>query len=413
MNKQNGRIYLDDKLIGFSKRDKNIEYIKIISDDLDILKHIIKNIDTKYLLINEQLVRKIINEWRDKGNSFMITNGWVPNLKVKQLSFLKYIRNQTSVFESPLPTTWVHYNPEELLNLIQNEPNGFLANLLSHGRMIFESGRARTPLIILRQKPYLTIQLSDRALENVKLGKPTRVLENYILPVSRYAYSIQQGLYFESEDFQEALIKPSEYFGLCGTFYYFEPDSTVFLTFSTIEFYNNKIHAAYDLLQYFLNIKFNNIQEFIKIIDTLPRPFVIDSNQYKIIYDLVLAFRLFIYNSNRLGLYSDTWQNRLREILGDSTLSNDYLLDQLIRLSTGQFHELPFELDFIYKGDFIGDFLYAKEDFFDQPICNASDLLKIDIVVLTKMVGFHRIVIEILDTRAREVSLSSLAWLLT
>ncbi len=52
--------------------------------------------------------------------------------------------------------------------------------------------------------------------------------------------------------------------------------------------------------------------------------------------------------------------------------------------------------------------MYAEEDDLDQVLCRLGSLLGIDIIVLTNMIGSNQIVTEVLDTRERDVSMSSL-----
>ena len=417
---KNKRLYFDNKYIGFiSQVFPNS--ISINTEDLDLFKNLIHYIDhDQELNINSELSYKIVAEWKNTGKSFLIINGWVPDMKEAEgLDFLKYIRGKSD--KLIIPKNWIHITADELISRIQRDPNGVIANLLTHGNMIFESGRARTPLILFRQNRFLTLRLTQSAQENVKLGKPTQVKFGdrfkYILPVSRYAQSMLTGLYYNSD--QESLTPKSEYFELCGTFYYFEPDSTVFLTFETIEIYNNKIHAAYILFYRLLNIKPTNVYDFLNIVyKTLKREPT--SLKEKLLYDLALAFRLFINESDKLGDYPATWQNGLREILdtfaegvGDE-IDDDELLEQLIHLSLDLPNDLAFDLNYQYNSSFVGYFLYVKEDYFDQAICNVASFLEIDVIVLTHMIGSsNRVVIEILDTRVRNISLSSLAWLIS
>jgi hypothetical protein len=62
-----------------------------------------------------------------------------------------------------------------------------------------------------------------------------------------------------------------------------------------------------------------------------------------------------------------------------------------------------------YAGVFLG--LYALEDDLDQPLCNLASEKGIDIIILTHMVGSHQVVSEVLDTRDRSDSFSSLLFI--
>jgi len=66
--------------------------------------------------------------------------------------------------------------------------------------------------------------------------------------------------------------------------------------------------------------------------------------------------------------------------------------------------EIPENL--LIEGRYIGyaDDLYAKEDYLDQDICLLGREMKLDVIVLTHMVGKYQVVTEVLDCRDRAVS---------
>ena len=56
--------------------------------------------------------------------------------------------------------------------------------------------------------------------------------------------------------------------------------------------------------------------------------------------------------------------------------------------------------------------LYGLEDVWDQPLCVGASKAGYDIVVLENMVGKYQVVTEVLDTRSREDSFSSLLYVI-
>ena len=69
----------------------------------------------------------------------------------------------------------------------------------------------------------------------------------------------------------------------------------------------------------------------------------------------------------------------------------------------------PDRQDRHYAGQYLH--LYAAEDELDQPLCILGRKHNIDIIILENMVGSHLIITEILDTRDRMDSFSSLLYI--
>jgi hypothetical protein len=56
--------------------------------------------------------------------------------------------------------------------------------------------------------------------------------------------------------------------------------------------------------------------------------------------------------------------------------------------------------------------LYAEEDVWYQPLCNAARDNDHDIVILENMIGKYQVVTEVLDTRSREAIFSGLLYVI-
>lgn len=168
------------------------------------------------------------------------------------------------------------------------------------------------------------------------------------IPVTRYAVGKSKGLFWteKSED------------NFCGTFYYFEPESTTYLLYQNGLKADNKI-KAYQILSEITGEKDQYVMDTINTILNTESLAKFYNNRYP--DNLIMA------------LYEDSPQFKK------------------------------------YLGRDLG--LYAKEDFLDQPICELAKKAGYDILILEKMVGSHQIVTEVLDVRQRGESFRSLVFL--
>ncbi len=209
---------------------------------------------------------------------------------------------------------------------------------------------------------------------------------NYYIPITRYGEGMS-GLYYTD-------VERPDY--ICGIFYYYEPDSDYLLAVNKnkILISDNKYSAAKnfinnsddDKLQLKLNTLINNINSTIinendKTGDFEFEAFLIENK----IADKFMTGR-------DVGDYQG---------LPVMSSKNDF------RLADGKY------------ADYIRDF-YALEDSLDQPLCKAAKNNNIDVIILTKMVGAgselyddktvstNRLVIEVLDTRDKNISYNSL-----
>lgn len=184
-----------------------------------------------------------------------------------------------------------------------------------------------------------------------------------LIPVTRYAEGMSKGLFFTNTD--------TEY---CGTFYYYEPESTTLLAYKTSESFFNKYTA----------------------VKTLGKNKILDPETVKLLNDLSnnLAFKLFTYGE----LPRDLMLTPSEYIQLNSQINN-------VNIS----NKIPKDTSKYYVGPLIE--LYALEDGFDQPLCILGKSDNLNIIVLESMVGSHQVVTEILDTRDREDSFKSLIYI--
>lgn len=169
-----------------------------------------------------------------------------------------------------------------------------------------------------------------------------------VVPVARYAAGMSRGLYFGERKKN-----------VCGTFYYMEPESTTFLAYKTALTSFNKTTACLSL-----GVDVSESEEFIK--ESMKHA------EGKYPQDLMMTPR----EAQRHSLDNHSLEG----------VSNNK-------------H---------YVGMWLG--MYALEDPLDQPLCIAARDAEYDIVILESMVGRFQVVTEVLDTRSREDSFSSLIY---
>ena len=215
------------------------------------------------------------------------------------------------------------------------------------------SKRPKTDMDLFRS-PVSTVISTDKIINN-QITLNGEVWN--CIPVSRYGQGMSKGMYHteEDEEFTE------EQF--CGTFYYYEPESTTFLAYKTSRTYFNKSDALDKLGQEFDDELIGYIDGFLQM-----------HMNGEIPPDLKLTPKEYI------RIFED------KEQFYTPTVS-----------------DTPHYLANILN-------LYAIEDEHDQTLCNAGREHDIDIIILTHMIGSNQIVTEVLDTRSRVDSFRSLIY---
>jgi hypothetical protein len=197
-------------------------------------------------------------------------------------------------------------------------------------------------------------------------------IEYYGYPVTRYATGMSKGLFYNKDANKTESQK--EY---CGTFYYLQPGSLTLLSFRA-----GRSRSFFNKLSAMLHFDRNH-PSVKELIDTYYNeyPYLRMYNEGKLPPDLMMTPNEVI-GLPEAPIY-DAW-------------SDD-------RVNT-----LPQRRS--YAGPYLG--LYAMEDLFDQPICVEASKSGIDVMLLTNMVGSFQVVSEVLDTRSRTDSFSSLVYII-
>ncbi len=206
---------------------------------------------------------------------------------------------------------------------------------------------------------------------------------NYYIPVTRYG-SETSGLYF--------VAKSKKY---CGTFYYYESDSSYLLQVpkNKILIFDNKYNAL-DYIYHSYYDFFINDQTLLEKVENAHVE-VLNKIEDVIVEVLGKEMKDDVYES---GIASDFIAGIYDGISGYDKISGGKMI-------------LGFGNNYLTKeGKYTKyiDKFYAIEDELDQPLCRSMQLVNIDVIIFTKMVGSGRTVVEVLDARDREVSYSSI-----
>lgn len=188
----------------------------------------------------------------------------------------------------------------------------------------------------------------------------------FCIPVTRYAKNINSGLYYPEGQINRKF---------CGTFYYYEPESTTFLIGKKILIAETKCSAAMIL----------NLQN-------LYLPYLSESKINE-------KWQYGEYREDLIYTSSEAHQIGLHDYIETYKIKHGKVLMKNIEEIT----QTP-----IYVGFTSG--LYAAEDNFDQPLCLAATKAGYDLLIFTRMVGQYQIVTEVLDVRKRSESWDSLIY---
>lgn len=198
------------------------------------------------------------------------------------------------------------------------------------------------------------------------------------IPVIRYSKSKDVGLYHPRQPNKQ----------ICGTFYYYEPESTTYLiSEGNVLIDKTKTSVALHLLQTFSDTSTNRYDNFTK---------------------LEKAYVDVITNNSNVEDYKDGLLHP------DMLYTPEEAVDELRYKSiiTDNIEQYPMYLGSsslkYYKESDRG--MYATEDDFDQPLCIELRSRNIDLAILTNMIGAFQIVTEILDTRDRSISFDNLVY---
>lgn len=293
----------------------------------------------------------------------------------KTLAFWYGVRMLQPIFQK-----WTFYNTDKVEQRAQQTPESFSSMINGlHDNVFKESRRAKTRMHMFRTVDSKTIATAAEAVD--------------MIPVARYAEGMKGSLFYDDEDARKQ--------SYCGTFYYYEPESTVFLKHGKILRVKDKREAAEKLGIHSVHRKWHRgLKESES--DYLRRSEITREKILRIaLSDEKTASLMFtprelidFFKNNNISLDGESENYaRLRYIVNGPP-------KRLFNMQPNRKY---------YCGHVLR--LYALQDFLDQPICTAAYKQGYDIVVLTHMVGSRQMVTEVLDVRSREESFANLHYL--
>lgn len=255
-------------------------------------------------------------------------------------------------------------DPDETLGAILNTCSLFMFKSVNVWKKEGEQNPYSFPLLLFA--PDAVYKQSKRAKTSMSMFRTSNnqfiysrpSAANY-LPITRYGEGMSKGLYN---------IGPYEPSRHCGTFYYFEMESTTFLFYKNALMARDKQDAAkklgiveiqteqgrFDLERYWT----------VEFPTSSPHSFMLTANQFRANFP--------------------------------RGFSSFYAFDDNMQLDRTFYGGFPY---------------YAQQDDLDQPICKAAKSQGYDVILLTHMIGSRQVVYEVLDTRLREESFANLRFL--
>lgn len=251
------------------------------------------------------------------------------------------------------------------------------------------SKRPKTDMDIFRSP--LSITMDRNLIVDNKVNIDGEIWN--VIPVTRYGSGMSRGMYHLEEDYEKNVNIETEYVDIsysededrngdiekeyCGKFYYYEPESSVFLAYKTSRTYFNKTDALIKLGEEYddeyINPEFIDPNLRMHMNGELPPDLMMTPIEYA---KLVLKLRP-EYEQMDGGPYP---------------VSRAKKLPQIPHYIASKFN------------------LYAIEDEHDQELCEVGKENNIQVIILTNMVGSHQVVTEILDTRSGVESAKSLIY---
>lgn len=321
---------------------------ELLSDLLDILTNLMYTFHLDRIkLLWGSAGRKVFN--------VMISRGFYPAYRSsvsKQESVYDFIDGKIDRIKKP--SYWRKDSPIYLAVLSEKSPDNYINNILK--RLYYS--KSKRPMT--RMSTFVNSGFQMASLPKTRNGI-VRTENHLLISVARYGEGMSRGAY--SSDYGVA----KDVGQFCGTFYYWEPDSDIYLDFKhsdNLLFAENKVDA-------FLQMRSRVAGD--------------EASFHEVLDDTVDV----LYPKNMAS--EDLTEDILNVYLGKNNLLG---IDQEYRDKNGKYYEQ----------------MYALEDPLDQTICKMARELRYDGIFLSRMVGSRRVVSEVLDTRSREESFKNLVF---
>lgn len=417
---------LDDMTTSLLRYDSDLSAGKMRLDGyLKAKKKLIADHKTSYYALDtEQDIRRVVDElvvqgkdsyiypvWRVKDVKLAIRLGLIPKDLMSHVNdpwFSHWLRGKEGSYPEPMHTSYsmylrfLEYKSIWCFETLQTQRNNAVSNADSSRLMLYApdllykgSRRPKVDMSLFRNPDSHTVNREDIADGTVTINGDVWS----VIPVTRYAKGMKRGLFHK--EIPE---------GICGTFYYHEPESTTLLAYKTKYTSFNKTAAYIGLC----------------ITDTNGSG-IYYTDKTKEEYPPTRPYLTSPMGPNDTIVYAEYVGSSQVPDTEDYAPFNIYDLSLLLDHSKGMLPpNLMMEVDQIgklrkypikggvqgskyYAGDLLG--LYAEEDAFDQPLCRGASRMGIDILVFTHMAGSFQVVSEVLDTRSRDDSFRSLVYI--
>lgn len=326
--------------ISFNNKEDIVNYVdSLIANEKDVFIYPVEKVYDYRELIKAGVFPstiKIDNLFTD----------YVNGMSEKNLRFWYQYRVSIFMDNLRLEKRWV-FNTLETYKTIAIQNASSFPLMLYDNNLVYKSKRPKNDMAMYRNVFSIKMKKSDIIDNQIKYENE---MWN-VIPVTRYAHGMQKGLFFDASD---------DHF--CGTFYYFEPESTTYLAYKTVLDSFNKYTAVYEMDKNLL-AGFRPSLSFIKYIDgDLPPDLMFTPDEYmKVVPKSMIPMNRYAPTNNKKH-YND---------MG----------------------------------------MYAYEDELDQSLCTLGKQNNYDIIVLRNMPGQFQVVTEILDTRDRVESFRHLIYI--
>lgn len=375
----------------------------------NVIVNAFPNLETVKIELCQEMEKEVIYNYRMTGRPFYAYFGYLPSFPylcskskqdfykmpfTKPDEFLQLENASKLVCPLKLITNKVEH---PLLLTCQKDPSKWIIRLLP-ATSFYKSYRPITSMSLLRQSTY-------KILFNVNPppnGIPFCHQGRYYIPVIRYAAGMSNGCYFDCDK------ESAKYL---GTFYYWEPESNIYLKMGkkAFPYFYSKFECAIFIQSKIMDI----IRDKDKIEDAQQVYQEIDFYVTKIRKDLRKA--LYKYYEEEAHLFEkcvcvDEWDDFFEDWEDATEFALDADFQRILLNQEPKF--LPITLDFRSKVSFkyMNKLFYASEDELDQPLSKGLIFLGLKGAIFSKMAGGNRVVTEVLDVRARQKSLENLCW---
>lgn len=273
-------------------------------------------------------------------------------IKLVDFLFLKSIMADERIADALTKLKSIESDPDETPDVVKGMLKAGFSSSFIDQTIIYPSGRPRTTLPFIKQIPllenredYLVLHGSQGGvlIEPEYWDVTIKIKDPLLIPVVRYQAGMSRGLYYSGKG------------AYCGTFYYFEPNSSYYLTCTSALITPNKITALAYLLE---------------------------------------------------ELEPDLYQQLFKE---DIEKVVELMVAENAKISRSEATEILTNMaNFNYNFTHYNKDLYSVEDPLDQPICELAMKAKYQVIILTTMTGGSRMVTEVVDSRSRQESFDSI-----